>query len=298
MSAEGVERSKIATKDYRKLAKELQPGLELYLLRDPPPAGAPVYVFQHTMKTGGTAFRALLYQNLQPVADLELHDVPKWSKEFDRVYEELAAQLSPAQRERMDWVAGHSACHLIPFLERPVRPVTIVRDPLDRTLSRFFFGSSPEPRDRSLERLRGVFANFERKVGARAGRGRVLGEYVNGQSTILLEPHFDTSGLRVTNGPPADADLWRERLFQVAGTYTLLVQDRLRESAALLAREVGWTADAIPSVRVNANRPPPETVDDDLRATIRAFNWLDLELYRYAVAELDRQRAEDDSRPG
>ena len=103
-----------------------------------------------------------------------------------------------------------------------------------------------------------------------------------------MEPFFDLDELPRTPGSPPEADLWRERLFSVAEGYTLLVQERLEESIEALESGFGWSG-TVPRVRVNRDRPDVTEVDSDLRATIYAYNWLDVELHGLAVSRLEER---------
>jgi hypothetical protein len=56
------------TREYKRQRAEKETGLELYFAREPLPEDEPVRVFQHTMKTGGTSLRALIYYNVSKTA--------------------------------------------------------------------------------------------------------------------------------------------------------------------------------------------------------------------------------------
>ena len=164
-----------------------------------------------------------------------------------------------------------------------------MREPVDRVLSRFWYPRS-QPRDISA-----LAATFDRMPTRRRlwrRRGKELStsrqlEYSNAQSRRLLEPYYDVrSQLPISCGPPRDADLWRERIVAIADTYILLRNDRLDEDFARLAAEWGWNVEQTERIRVNTCRPRYEDLPDGLRDRIRAFNWLDEELHRYALDRL------------
>lgn len=112
-------------------------------------------------------------------------------------------------------------------------------------------------------------------------------ELSNFQSRELLCPLFDTSELRVTAGPAADADIWRKRLrATVEGRYELLLQDRLAESIGWLAEQPDWAHTALPNMRFNRTRV--REVPEELAANFRALNWLDGELHVLAAERLSR----------
>jgi hypothetical protein len=253
--------------------------VDLYFARKPLPAKAGVHVFQHIRKTGGTAFRALLYEALLE-ADFEPRFIPRRTDDLALSYQRLHDELTQDERSRLLWAASHSANYLNLLLERPVRPVTIVREPLDRTISRYFFAGGPEKREgRRVDRLAEVFVEGRRP------------DYANGQSRSLLEPYFDVRELPVTQGPPDDADLWRERLFGLVETYVVLVQDELGASLELFGADWRLGSHALPRLRVNRDRPGIDEVDEETRELVYAFNWLDRELYAHAAARLAQEKA-------
>lgn len=276
--------------DYRATLKggaekgSVQP-LDVYLAPAPVGPDAPVYVFQHITKTAGTAFRALLHASLADHTEFRVLRLPKEDVQKPDVvadiYANVFAGLGADERARLLWLASHSANYATPFVERPVHHVSSVREPLDRVLSRFYFAGSDEKRTRLSEQ------GLDRVVA----RKSVRPDYSNGQARSLLQPHFELDALSTTAGPPDDADLWRERLFAVAESYVLLVQDQLARSVQLLGPDWGLDMSRLARVRVNEDRPQVGEVSDEVREAIYAYNWLDLELYNLAVTRLEEVAA-------
>ena len=275
--------TRAVTREYKRQRLEHDTGLELYFAREPLPPYEPVRVFQHTMKTGGTSLRALIYYNVSRVAEYEPREIAKISRDLHGLYADVYGRLTPEQRARLTWAISHHAAYLIPHVERPVRGLTIAREPVDRALSRYWFAVS-NPQLRTLETLRTLFEHGG-VVDSKIQRY----EYVNPQSRWLLGPHFDLTQLSATAGPPHDGDLWLERLTRLLDeTYEFVfVQGRLNEAMVDLARRWGWAA-ATPIFRRSGARPAVDDLDDELRELISAYNWLDVELYRYALARADR----------
>jgi hypothetical protein len=253
--------------------------IEVLFARTPLPASEPVHVFQHARKTGGTSIRSLIHRNLADSTDLETRYLPRKTTEsiLRESYGDLLNSLSNDQRKRLCWVISHSASHVVPFLDRPVRAFTIVREPVDRVLSRFWY---PFGKTRTVEELSSMFAKLS--------RGRF--QYSNYQSRLLLGPHHDCEGkLPVALGPPPDADIWRQRLFTVVDDiYTLLPNEHLDESFSSLSAEWGWNVQESDRHRVNTARPRLEDIEPELRERIRAYNWLDDELHRFTLDHTQR----------
>jgi hypothetical protein len=175
-------------------------------------------------------------------------------------------------------VMSHWAGYLLPALDRPVDALVLVREPVDRTLSYYWFKQSRRGPERPLEPLDRL---YELRGNRSDGdvRPRLWDQLCNWQSRALLSPFHDTSSLAHTAGPPPDADAWRERLRDlVERVYLVGVQDRFAEYVELLGQRYGWEVFE-PHNKVNRHRPADEIVSPELRETILAHNWLDAELY-------------------
>ena len=252
--------------------------------------GQPVLVFQHIRKTAGTSFRRVLGNNLRDHRHLFL-DVPKTDTPEARLGEWYRSyyhdRLRLKERRALVCVASHSANYLIPELDRPFRAITILRDPIDRVLSRYHFFNAPKS---------WTLAEYYRKEPEVTSNP----EFFNGQARSLLEPHFDVTELAITMGPPPDADLWRERLFHVMGEhYAVGVQEHFEASVRMIGGELGWRHVEIPEVRVNTTRPGDEVIDRETHDLAAAANWLDVELHRHYEAVVGAASAQEGSaRPG
>jgi Sulfotransferase family len=258
----------------------------------------PLLVFHHIRKTAGTSVRFVLKSKLW-----RTERVMRWtpgdqghppSREVAEWYRDLYDELDAEARDRLCCVASHSANQLLPVLDRPALAVSLVRDPVDRVLSRYYFShrpkkpNPPKPNPPKREAARLVRSSRLEEIYARAGgsprtseRHRLLAQFFNGQARSLLDPHCDTSELAFTEGPGPDADLWRERLHDVVGAYALIgLRERIDEFMAALGRELGWKARRLPRKKLNPDRPAAAELDGYVIETIRRCNWLDEELYQ------------------
>ena len=119
---------------------------------------------------------------------------------------------------------GHTAGLVIDRIGRPTRPLTMVRDPVDRVLSRVYFASNLGPGD---------LWHYYGDPNAHKGTSRP--GFYNGQAHALLTPHYDTGLLVPSSEPPPDADRWRERLFGVLDRYDVGLQEAFEESSSASA---------------------------------------------------------------
>jgi hypothetical protein len=267
---------------------------EAYFLADGT-AGQPLLVVYHIQKTAGTALREVVRANLPP-AELELGEdlrdlryQPRRLIDWHRAWYE---GLPPERRARLCCVMSHAAGYLLPALDRPAEALVLVREPVDRVLSfywekrrNFLRGRDPQTPFNLLEK---VYAPPSEK-----GPPQAWPQFFNWQSRCLLSVFDDVSDLPASAGPPPDADRWRQRLRElVDGVFLVGVQDRLAEYVAELARRYGWRDAAVPRSGVNRSRPPLESAPEEVRERIRAYNWLDAELYELCRVTQERREAE------
>ncbi len=262
------------------------------------PAG--LLVVYHIQKTAGTSLRRLVRANLPPAeveitADLKKlrykpEELLAWHRDWYR-------SLDPERRDRLCCGMSHSAGYLLPALDRPAETLVLVREPVDRVLSFYYYkrrrpGDPPGPgRKTHFLGLEEVFelGDQDRASLARPMRLEAWEQFFNWQSRSLLSVFHDVSTLAYSEGPSADADLWRGRLRElIESVFFVGVQDRFAGYAELLARRFGWSA-FVPTSKVNERRPPASDVSGELRRTILAYNWLDHELYELC-RELQMQR--------
>jgi hypothetical protein len=184
---------------------------------------------------------------------------------------------------------SHWAGYLLPALDRPADALVLAREPVDRTLSYYWFKQRRRGPDRPLEPLERLYElRGNRSDGER--RPALWDQLCNWQSRALLAPFYDPSELEHSPGPAADAELWRGRLRElVERVYLVGVQDRFAAYLDLLARRYGWEVFE-PRSKVNPVRPAEELAPG-LRETILAYNWLDAELYELCRAAVEEPAA-------
>jgi hypothetical protein len=254
----------------------------------------PLIVVYHVQKTAGTSLRRVVRANLPP-AEAEtlpyLHKEATTPADFRAWHERWYRSLDDDRRARLTCVMSHWSGYLLPALDRPADPLVLVREPVDRTLSYYWFKQRRRGPERPLEPLDRLYElRGNRSDGAE--RPALWDQLCNWQSRALLSPFHDTSGLEHSAGPSADAELWRERLRDLVDrVYLAGVQDRFSEYLELLRQRYGWEVFEARN-KVNPLRPEEE-VSAELRETILDHNWLDAELY-----ELCRSRIKEPTGSG
>jgi hypothetical protein len=240
------------------------------------PAANQLVVYVHIPKTAGTSFRRLVASQFP-----ERFRVAPNTFTHAQVAEERLRALLQEEPTPLA-IGGHIVFGLRDALPRDARYVTVLRDPIERTLSHY--GYLVAPRD-SVERPHGLLARET------PHRGDLTLEEALADPRYLLD-NLQTRMVVCRRSPfeelPADA-LGRakehlERRFSVVG-----VTERLDELAALLTVARGWRPRLSRPRRVGEQRPTREALTPAQLAAVEAHNALDLELYTFA-AEL-QQRA-------
>jgi hypothetical protein len=172
----------------------------------------------------------------------------------------------------------------------------MVREPVDRVLSRYFFAlkrSGASARAdvpptclslilRTAPELGHLYDRYGGGAPTSSEMHGAVAALFNGQARSLLEPSFDTSELAYTHGPGSDADVWRTRLRTVLADYGLVgAQERFAEFAEALRGTYGLPAGKLPSAKRNPQRPATSEVPGALRDKVGAYNWLDAELHAW-----------------
>jgi hypothetical protein len=242
--------------------------------------GDPLHLFVHLQKTGGIALFRRMRDSFGTAAVYPLPDhqaARRTSVGVDLMLERVAAM-----GDEVEVVTGHFPLCVAELLPQPVRTFTVLREPVERTLSFLRHQTILEERfaDTPLDRIYDDEANREGLIRNHMVRMLSLttDEMTDGALTRI--PH-DRAHLELAKRNLA------ERI-DVMG-----VQEEFDAFVDLLQATFGW--DLGPPQF--ANRTTPAEAPDGLRERILEDNALDVELYRFAV-DLWRSRTATTDRGG
>jgi hypothetical protein len=239
------------------------------------------YFFVHVQKTGGTDLFARLGGDPTVPLDYEpsLPIEAIYPNPTDGDVFTVAPQLSVDQllarwavrQDEIRIVLGHFPLCTVDLLDVPFTTLTVLREPVERTLSflRHHRRLTPADRDAPLEAI------YEDDFRYHA----------------LIHNHmvkmFALTAPEMTDGMLTRVDFTPEHLeraqARLATVDVIGFQEEFDRFADELARRYGWEL----GKNLNANWTAPVDVPDSFRRRIAEDNALDVELYEYARANLD-----------
>jgi len=225
------------------------------------------WFFVHMHKTAGTA----LYQRLLEQFPLEAV-YPRRAEQKAHKASLFVDRLREQFRERgreIRLIAGHFPLCTTDLLGVPFTTITVLRDPVERTLSSLRHMREQEPmcRDQPLERIYEDPIRFPCLI------------HNHMVKMLSITPEEMTDGmLSAVDFEPSHLERAKRNLAERIGVWG--VQEHFDDFCDELTRRFGWN---LGRPRF-ANRTTPFPATDDFRERIARDNALDVELYEHALA--------------
>lgn len=186
--------------------------------------------------------------------------------------------LSDRERGAMDAVVGHVHFGVHRYLPEPATYMTMLRDPVDRVVSHFYYVLS-DPAHYLHKRIKdGGYTLLEFAIT------RVSHELDNDQVRWLTEAHhFDVERV--------DRNLLEQAKWNLEhGIAALGLMERFDQSLRCFEAAFGWERRHVQERKnVNRERPPLSEIDPAALQAIRDVNRYDVELYEFARALFEEQ---------
>ncbi len=276
----------------------------------------PLLVLDHIPKNAGSALRQVAVANVgQPnLIDLDRKVMPlldrraaaegvaalEWSSQLE-LYRPMFKEMSSAEGAVDRCFVGHTAPFFIAAIRpRPVRVLCMLRDPVDRVISTYFYlkrrnltlpgghAHLPEMLKKLGWRLGDIYRELAGAGEPRTDLEKYFAPLFNGQTRHILGSVRDPLPIPLTEASGALDAFGEEALRILDETRIVGTQDRFSESIRLFAASLGWRRPFVPSANTTPRPLERSTVDEDTRALIRANNRLDAELH----AQFSRRLAE------
>ncbi|KAF0817853.1 MULTISPECIES: sulfotransferase family 2 domain-containing protein [unclassified Cytobacillus] len=220
-------------------------------------------IFVHILKTGGTT--------LEKILQGQYNNIFLTNRTGKMYTQESIKQLfSENMKKNLNCVSGHFPFGIHQLFPRPFTYMTILREPIDRVISLYFFILN-NPRH-SMHR---IIKNMSFKDFIFNNRYKHL--YVNHQT-------FWVSGGKEPDLSKAKENL--EQYFSIVG-----ITELFNESIFIMKETLGWSNLVVDYKRynVNNNRPSKKQIPKELIEKLVSDNRLDLELYDYAKKLLQKK---------
>jgi hypothetical protein len=249
----------------------------------PPPSNGAL-IFVHAPKTAGSTLSRIMDWEYSP---LQICDID------GRFYYWSLERISRWPHERlakMRLFKGHMPFGLHRFMPQPSSYVTLLRDPIDRTASEYYYRRHRRTHpiaDRDAKLM--SFEDYVRTVPYCNPQTKAIAgvECVYDYQWYTILPSY-----RFYCGPCTANTL--EIAKQNLSRYFCLVglTERFEETLALAKVLFGWKVPYYTSMREGSKRPKKEEMSLRQRALVAKYHQFDMELYSYGVSLFERAIAE------
>jgi hypothetical protein len=265
------------------------------------------FFFIHVMKTGGTSFVFHLLRNFHPK---EVYPHEALDRRYPSDVEPYASiadllSLTAERREEIRVFAGHFPYMVCDLVGLDLRMLTLLREPVERTISvlKHFKRLFERYRDLSLDEIyddelvfRHFVENFQTKVFAltaadqpQAFVSRVSYQEIFARLRVSRADDPRAADHAADETITIDADRLARAKASLATVDVVGLNDRYREFVDELRSRYGWwPAGLDDAARANVSSEP-WAPSASLRARVARDNRFDLEFYEYA-RELVRDR--------
>src|ERR1044071_1730256 len=239
-------------------------------------------LFLHIPKAAGTTLHSVIERQFQPAVTYTIPgaDSPQGIKEF--------IELPPEQRAKIRLLKGHMPYGLHKYLSVPATYITMLRDPVDRVVSHYYFvrrspGVSHHSEVSSGRMGLDDFVRERASIGANNDQTRLISgvEKVNRKLW---------SGGEGVNEEPGDTDILEIAKANIRDHFTHVgLAENFDESLLLLRRRLGWRNVYYVKQNVTKGRLSKRQVPRETLSLIEKHNELDMALYEYARARFEEE---------
>jgi hypothetical protein len=237
-------------------------------------------IFLHIPKTGGSTMRSVIAHQYSSCAVYTIEvPSPEGIEEFKKLPEEKRAQIKVLQ--------GHMGFGLHRYLHGSCTYFTILRDPVERIISRYYYELSKSPPPAYMY-----------SAGERTSRLLTIEEYIRSGFNKLVE-NGQTRLLSASEGKIYDVgfgqcsrEMLAEAIKNLQNHFVSFgILEKFDESLILLRRKLGWRFPFYVRKRVTQRSSGQRDISESARQVIGSMNKLDVELYEWGKQKLREEIA-------
>jgi galactose-3-O-sulfotransferase len=230
-------------------------------------------IFIHIPKSAGTTLNSIIIWEYSPFQIVSVDGrFPQWS--FRRL-----TRWKPDRLNRNDVFTGHMPVGLDRFLARQSTYMTILRNPVERVISEYFYRIGRKSHPLADRHIKGFsLSDYVEKL-----------PYANVQTKLLAggNPDYDFMA-----GTCSEAMLETAKR-NLAEKFSLIgLTERFEETLALCKIIFGWKVEHYAALRVTQGKPKEKAVTADLRELIAEHNRFDVALYEYGARLFEQTLAQ------
>ncbi|BAZ45773.1 hypothetical protein NIES4102_27990 [Chondrocystis sp. NIES-4102] len=226
-----------------------------------------IAVFIHIPKTAGTTLHLVIERQYNPQNIISIHTTAQNANEINRL-----GNASLKQQQKIKVIKGHTFLGWHQLLSRSCTYFTLLRDPIDRAISNYFFlrKSKDHPFHQRLKEEKVSLEDFVCWAGEDNYQTRFLAKNIN-------EANLDIKNYPCTRETLELAKNNLKSNYAVVGTV-----EEFDKTLILLKKTFGWQNIYYEVKNKNKQRLSKDSIPQTTLDLIRDKNQFDLELYDYA----------------
>jgi hypothetical protein len=227
-------------------------------------------IFLHIPKTAGTTLNRLLEKYYESKYSWKINSP------YPHNFQDELNKISQVQKEEINLFKGHMAFGLHELLPQPSSYITMLRDPVERVISLYYF-ILRTPDHYLYNLVREHQMSLKECISS-----RISSELENGQ-TRLLSGQLELAKKQIASFEKSSPEWLETAKNNLSKPFTTFgITEKFDESLMLFRQKTGWKFPFYIKHNVNTNRPLKEDISPDVIRLIEKYNELDIELYNYA----------------